>query len=178
MSAHLSHAERFVLLLCFRPSLWRAQTVPLFCSSAAFAAALLGLTLLLHYALATPMDLYARILGGAAALLTIVQWTPQIIETVRFFFFRIVLTPRAKSEGALSLWMLLLQAPGSLLIIVLQAISPGVDWTTVAPRTSDASQWLPYLLGLLQQLILIALVLVFRWRERRCQGDRDPLLIN
>lgn len=51
--------------------------------------------------------------------------------------------------------MLLLQAPGSFLVVGFQ-ISANSDWTS----------WVPYGVAGIEQLVLIGMLLWFKWRDR------------
>jgi len=109
---------------------------------------------------------FARVLGGVSGVITIVTWTPQIYTTWKL-----------RDSGALSVLMLLLQFPGSLLIIFFQGVLEKASITT----------WGPYLLGAIQQLVLIIMCIVFRIKGRKRYfgpetknntSDRTPLLHN
>jgi uncharacterized protein with PQ loop repeat len=89
---------------------------------------------------------YAQALGIISTVTVVFQWGPQIWTTWKL-----------KSQGSLSLLMLLIQMPGSLVVVVYQAILNDGHWTT----------WGPYVVATIQQMILIVLCLVFCSRERR-----------
>ena len=106
---------------------------------------------------------FAKVLGLFASVVIGIVWLPQIYTTFR-----------ARSTGALSIEMLLLQAPGSLVVIVFQFISLNTDVTT----------WLPYLVTAIEQIILIVMWFVFfareraqRWKNKnkRSAGEADVL---
>eukprot|EP01118_Nematostelium_gracile_P005978 TRINITY_DN190_c0_g1_i1.p1 TRINITY_DN190_c0_g1~~TRINITY_DN190_c0_g1_i1.p1 ORF type:complete len:262 (-),score=33.33 TRINITY_DN190_c0_g1_i1:47-832(-) len=78
-----------------------------------------------------------KALGIAAAICMVVQWTPQIYTT----FIN-------KSQGNLSIIMLLLQMPGALMVMFFQAILNG----------ADVSTWLPYAFLFIEQLILVIML--------------------
>ncbi|KAF9918145.1 hypothetical protein BX616_010099 [Lobosporangium transversale] len=90
--------------------------------------------------------LWVGFLGVMSALLTMIQYLPQIIET----YLR-------KSVGALSIPMLLMQTPGSILLTVSLALSPGANWST----------WLPYAIASFFQSMLLVLCLVFFIRAKK-----------
>jgi len=87
--------------------------------------------------------LYAKALGILSAILVLFQWTPQIWTTFQM-----------GRAGVLSLPFLLIQAPGSFLIVGFQ-ISAKADWTT----------WVPYLVAGAEQMVLIGLLLFFHLRN-------------
>lgn len=87
---------------------------------------------------------YGKWIGIASALLTLLQWAPQI-----------ALTWRTQDAGALSLGTLLLQFPGNLLVVVFQLSAPRSHWTS----------WAPYIVSAAQMLVLIVLLLYFQYRE-------------
>jgi len=97
---------------------------------------------------------YAFTLGIIASLANIVQWTPQIIKTFR-----------DKNVGSLSIIMLLLQAPGSFLVVYFQAIE----------YHSNVSTWLTFLITGIQQSILLILCIYYeiqnKIRSRRKFSD-------
>jgi len=82
--------------------------------------------------------MYGQVLGIASAILTLVQWTPQIIETWR-----------TRDTAALSLGTLLVQIPGSLLVVVFQLSAPSSHWTS----------WAPYIVSTAEMLVLVGLIL-------------------
>lgn len=75
----------------------------------------------------------------------IVQWAPQIWTTFRL-----------RSAGSLSLAMLLIQLPGTLVVIYFQGFVNKAHWSTV----------LPYAVCVVEFLILIALCVFFMARDR------------
>jgi len=95
---------------------------------------------------------YAMTLGILAAIGVLFQWAPQIYTTYKL-----------KSPGSLSITSLLLLFPGILLILYFQ-VSLGANWTT----------WGPFIVELIQQLILTVMCIVYAIRERR--NDRKQLL--
>jgi len=92
----------------------------------------------------TQVFTYAKVIGIASAVLVFFQWAPQIYVTWKI-----------SNGGALSLAMLFLQAPGSFLVVGFQ-ISAGSDWTS----------WVPYGVAGCEQLVLILLLIYFKWRDR------------
>lgn len=65
------------------------------------------------------IELWAIFLGVASSLLAAMQYAPQIVHTYRL-----------KVVGALSISMMLLQSPGSLLMVISIAMRPGTNWTS------------------------------------------------
>jgi len=97
---------------------------------------------------------WAFILGIIAAVVTVPQWAPQIYKTWKM-----------KSRGSLSVIMLAIQFPGSLLVTYFQAFSFG----------TSVSTWLPYFFSAIQQGMLLILCLWFMvrsWRIKRKEEKR------
>uniref|UniRef100_A0A6B2LER3 Uncharacterized protein n=1 Tax=Arcella intermedia TaxID=1963864 RepID=A0A6B2LER3_9EUKA len=95
---------------------------------------------------------FARLVGLLSAILVFVQWAPQVITTLRL-----------GKAGALSLPMLLIQCPGSFLVVGFQLTAPLSEWTT----------WSPSLVSGLAQALLIILILFFKLRTK-CYKSRTP----
>jgi len=89
---------------------------------------------------------FASALGVVSAVLTVIQWTPQLVTTWKL-----------KSAGSLSVLMLMIQAPGALLVIVFQGIL----------NRADATTWAPYGCTFLQVSMLIGLIAWFNLLEKR-----------
>jgi hypothetical protein len=51
----------------------------------------------------------------------------------------------------------MMQIPGAVLVIVYQGVI----------NEADVSTWLPYLFVFLEELVLVVMIFVFRWRNRR-----------
>jgi uncharacterized protein with PQ loop repeat len=107
----------------------------------------------------SPM-LYARALGVAAMVLTVLQWAPQIWTLFR-----------TKQVGALSLGMLALQVPGSYLALLFQLLAH-----------SDPSTWGPYAISALELTVVAGQCIFYRRRNHidltLPESDTTPLLIN
>lgn len=82
--------------------------------------------------------------GIISTVATIIMWLPQII-----------LTYRKRDPGSLSLLMLLLQFPGGVAAVYFQAIMEQESFTT----------WSPYLASALEQLILIILIVYYKFKR-------------
>eukprot|EP00736_Rhodelphis_marinus_P010990 Rmarinus@m.14667 len=80
-------------------------------------------------------------LGVMCTIITLVQWTPQIYHTYK-----------AKRAGSLSLLMLYLQAPGSLIVVYFLAIE----------SRESASLWFATLMSAIEQLILLGMLLYYQ----------------
>jgi cystinosin len=93
-----------------------------------------------------------QVLGVAAAISMVIQWTPQIYTT----FVN-------KSQGNLSILMLLLQMPGALLVMFFQAIL----------NKSDISTWLPYAFLFVEQFILVTLCVYFNFQEKKRKSKNN-----
>jgi len=97
------------------------------------------------------ISIMAKVLGGTSSALMIVQWTPQIYTTWKM-----------KSQGALSILMLLIQMPGALLVMFFQAILNSADVTT----------WAPYAFQFIEQLILTVMCILFNMKKKKQKGQR------
>jgi len=94
--------------------------------------------------------IWATFLGVLSALLAAMQYAPQIVHTYRM-----------KLVGALSIKMMLIQSPGSVLMVMSIALTPGTNWTT----------WLPYAVAGGMQSILLIMCLFWRRRQHKLQID-------
>jgi len=94
---------------------------------------------------------YGKLIGLASSILTLTQWIPQIYTTWIL-----------QQAGSLSLPMLFIQLPGSILVIYFQIIV-GSDLTT----------WFPYVVTFLSQGILIAMCFYFMFKSR-CPPKISP----
>lgn len=81
---------------------------------------------------------FAYVLGIISAGSSFIVWIPQIIHLIKY----------KESEG-LSLWMFLLQAPGSLVVIVFQAIIYRQSIIT----------WMPYAINAVEQFTVVGLLI-------------------
>jgi len=98
---------------------------------------------------------HATILGVISGIANLLMYSPQILSTWKI-----------RSAGSLSVTMILLQAPGSFLVVYFQA-SSGADVTT----------WVPYIITGIQQVILAGLCLYFQRLEgMRKKEDQKGLL--
>jgi len=88
---------------------------------------------------------YAEAVGIASGVCMVVQYTPQIYTTIKL-----------KSAGSLSITMLLMQMPGSLLVIIFQGFLNEASWTT----------WVPYVFQAIEQLTLV-IICTFYWCKDR-----------
>jgi len=98
---------------------------------------------------------YAQALGTTSSILMVIEWAPQIYTTWKM-----------KSPGSLSVLMLVLQMPGSLLVIYFQAILNAADFTT----------WAPYFFQCIEQGILVVMCVVFWYRDRKKGPEGQALL--
>jgi uncharacterized protein with PQ loop repeat len=88
---------------------------------------------------------FSQILGVMSALCSCFVWIPQIIKLIK-----------KKKQGSLSLLMFLIQAPGNLVIIFFQAVMFHQNWST----------WFAYVITFVEQLIVVILLLYFKWKNR------------
>ncbi|KAL2911147.1 hypothetical protein HK105_209395 [Polyrhizophydium stewartii] len=98
---------------------------------------------------------WAGTLGMIAAATGVVQFVPQIVHTWR-----------ARSPGALSLPMLMMQCPGSYVFAISLALQPGTNWTS----------WVSFLVGGTLQLVLVLMCLYFGASGAARSGSRSSLV--
>eukprot|EP01089_Gocevia_fonbrunei_P018755 TRINITY_DN6433_c0_g1_i2.p1 TRINITY_DN6433_c0_g1~~TRINITY_DN6433_c0_g1_i2.p1 ORF type:complete len:304 (+),score=17.14 TRINITY_DN6433_c0_g1_i2:83-994(+) len=97
---------------------------------------------------------YAEGLGIISSLVILVVWCPQIYTTYQ-----------KKSPGTLSIGMLLIQMPGSLIVVVFQAVFNDASWTT----------WLPYVITCIQLCILIFLWFWYRFVNKKRDEELEHM---
>jgi len=105
----------------------------------------------------SPTIKFAFSLGILSTVCNVLQYTPQIIKTLF-----------EKEVGSLSIVMLLLQAPGSFMVVVFQGVL----------YKENVSTWLPFFITGIQQVILLTICIVFELRKRRQAKsiETQPLL--
>lgn len=126
----------------WQTALWVATAV------AAHGVICIFMSLLLVTAIgpyASPTRTWASLLGLFSLCLTCLQFFPQIIKTWR-----------ARTVGALSIPMMLMQTPGGYIFAYSIAIRPGVNW----------SSWISTFVAATLQAVLLVLCLVFDAREK------------
>ena len=92
--------------------------------------------------------------GTLSCFLVIAQYVPQMWTTCKI-----------RGNGSLSLILLAIQAPGGTVNALFMWIGQGDDWTT----------WISTLAAAIQQFILLAICLVFKW-QRRHKRMNSPLV--
>ncbi len=90
-------------------------------------------------------EVSAKVLGVLAGLLSSIVWIPQIIELIK-----------TKKQGNLSLLMFILQTPGNGIVIFLQILYKQ-NWTT----------WFPYVITLVEQGVIVVIILVLKYRDKK-----------
>ncbi|KDN52925.1 hypothetical protein K437DRAFT_253557 [Tilletiaria anomala UBC 951] len=93
---------------------------------------------------------WAAFLGVTGTILAAGQYIPQIIYTAR-----------AKLVGSLSIPMMCLQVPGSVIFVYSLAIRPGTDWSSLAAFVATGTL----------QLVLLALCISWKIRQNRLGID-------
>ena len=88
----------------------------------------------------------AYILGICSMICSAIVWVPQIIKLIR-----------TKENDGLSLFMFLIQTPGSAIIIVFQAILNKQNVTT----------WISYLFNFIEQLTIIVILIILKIKKYR-----------
>jgi len=86
----------------------------------------------------------AKIFGVMGAICFSIVWIPQIVELIR-----------TQEQGTLSLAMFIIQGPGNGVIITFQILYHQ-DWST----------WIAYVITLVEQLLIIVILLIFKCRQR------------
>eukprot|EP00698_Gefionella_okellyi_P000955 TRINITY_DN10834_c0_g1_i2.p1 TRINITY_DN10834_c0_g1~~TRINITY_DN10834_c0_g1_i2.p1 ORF type:complete len:239 (+),score=34.79 TRINITY_DN10834_c0_g1_i2:362-1078(+) len=99
--------------------------------------------------------IYAYTMGGISAVAMIIQWVPQIVITVV-----------RKDPGSLSIPMLCIQAPGSLVLAFYQLFAQNVGVTT----------WLPFVLNGVLGFVLLIICFVFYCRRCRKAKGTEALI--
>jgi len=96
----------------------------------------------------------AGVYGVIATVMSLIQFLPQIRKTYV-----------NKSVGALSIPSMLIQCPGSFIIVLFLAIQPGTNWTT----------WITYFAGgTLQGALLLLCIYYTIINKRRSQQQQQP----
>jgi len=100
---------------------------------------------------------YAVAFGIIANVVTVFQIAPQIYATFRL-----------KAAGSLSIITLVIQAPGTTLLVYFQAFVYHVSWST----------WVPYFLTAVQMVFLTFLCIFYEvriwWRKRKLAKSSNP----
>jgi len=89
---------------------------------------------------------YAHILGILSTIITFIQYAPQIYATYK-----------TKSSGSFSIWMLLIQAPGSTITVMF----------LIFVSHDEVYIWLSYVSAIIQQCILLCMLFYF---DRQAKG--------
>ena len=99
---------------------------------------------------------FAQAMGGLSGVTNILQWAPQLIETLR-----------TGEVGSLSIIMLALQVPGGFLVVIFNTVISYQSFTT----------WGPFAISATQQLILLIICLVYSIRDWRKGKKKNDLQI-
>jgi len=89
---------------------------------------------------------FGKALGYASVVFTVIQWAPQLWKT----WF-------SKTEGSFSIIMLLIQIPGSMLIVFFLAVVTKQDFTT----------WIGFVLSVIAQILLLGMIILFKIQKKR-----------
>jgi len=123
------------------------------------AAAVLSATAgILYYNVgisSSTMAKYAQACGVMSSIAILFQWLPQIYTVYKL-----------KSPGSLSILMLLIQLPGSILVIYFLAVLNKEDFTT----------WSAYVITFIQQLILTIMCGIYQCRPKPIDPETTILL--
>ncbi|EJD02008.1 uncharacterized protein FOMMEDRAFT_109100 [Fomitiporia mediterranea MF3/22] len=93
---------------------------------------------------------WAKFLGLTSAALAAIQYVPQLTHTFRL-----------KLVGALSIPMMIIQSPGSALMVISIAMRPGTDWTS----------WIMFAVSGVMQAILLLMCIAWKIRQHRLNID-------
>jgi hypothetical protein len=93
---------------------------------------------------------WAAFLGISSAILSAIQYAPQLIHT-----YNIGLV------GALSIPMMLIQTPGAILMVLSIALRPGTNWTS----------WITFVVAGIMQGSLLVMCLLWKVRQRQLGVD-------
>lgn len=96
--------------------------------------------------------IFGRILGVTSAITSCIVWIPQIVKLIQ-----------TKNQGSLSLVMFILQTPGSIVIIIFQAVLFEQNWST----------WISYVVLFVQQLTIVIILIVYKCRARNQMIEID-----
>jgi len=129
---------------------WKLIVKIVYCYITIFAIVLsLTLTAIIMDWSITDIEYLAGIFGLGSTFLSTIQFLPQIRKTYV-----------NKSVGALSIPSMLIQCPGSFILVVFLAIQPGTNWTT----------WITYFAGGTLQGILLSLCIYYYIKNK----DNQP----
>ncbi|KAF8647336.1 hypothetical protein AX16_006798 [Volvariella volvacea WC 439] len=93
---------------------------------------------------------WATFLGVSSALLSAIQYTPQLVHTYKM-----------KLVGALSIPMMCIQSPGAVLMVSSIALRPGTNWTS----------WITFAVAGVMQGSLLMMCICWKIRQRRLGID-------
>jgi uncharacterized protein with PQ loop repeat len=93
---------------------------------------------------------WATFLGTSSATLAAVQYLPQLLRSYR-----------AKTVGALSIPMMVIQTPGAILMVLSIALRPGTNWTS----------WITYAVAGIMQGSLLTMCIIWKFRQSRLGID-------
>jgi len=99
---------------------------------------------------------WATFLGVSSALLSGIQYAPQLVHTFRM-----------KIVGALSIPMMCIQTPGAAIMVLSIALRPGTNWTS----------WVMFAVSGIMQGSLLVMCILWTFRQRRLGIDEfgNPL---
>lgn len=89
---------------------------------------------------------FAYILGIISSGASFVVWIPQIVHIIR----------KQRSEG-LNVWMFLVQAPGSIIVVIFQAVI----------YKQAVITWMPYAINAIEQFIVAGLLIWLKYKKRK-----------
>lgn len=99
---------------------------------------------------------WATFLGVSSAMLSAIQYAPQLVHTYRM-----------KVVGALSIPMMCMQSPGAAIMVLSIALRPGTNWTS----------WIMFAVSGIMQGGLLIMCILWTFRQRRLGIDEfgNPL---
>jgi len=99
---------------------------------------------------AARLELWATFLGVSSATLAALQYAPQIAHTYRM-----------KLVGALSIPTMIMQTPGSIIMVFSIALRPNTNWTS----------WVTYAVAGIMQGMLLVMCIIWKLRQNKLRVD-------
>ncbi|KYQ88939.1 hypothetical protein DLAC_10522 [Tieghemostelium lacteum] len=95
---------------------------------------------------------FGNVIGIFSVVITFVQWSPQIYKTAKY-----------KSPGSFSIIMLLIQGPGTLVLL----------YYFIFVSKEQVSTWLSYLAAVIQLFIVLGLLIYYQRKDKAKEAEED-----